>query len=69
MTRLPRLDRVLGVVGRGAPLVGGIAAVAGAVAALLAQDWMTALWAGVAAVWAFLWACLLYTSDAADERG
>ena len=69
MTRLPRLDRILVVVGRGAPLVGGIAAVAGAVGALLAQDWMTALWAGIAAVWAFLWATHSCPAPESTDRG
>jgi hypothetical protein len=54
VTRLPRRARaVLRFV---APCVFGIAAGGYALPALLAQDWILALWAGFTAVWTFLYA-------------
>lgn len=54
MTRLPRRARaVLRLV---APCVFGIAAGGYVIPALLAQDWILALWAGSAALWTFLYA-------------
>lgn len=54
MTRLPRRARaVLRLV---APCVFGIAAGGYVIPALLAQDWILALWSGSAAVWTFLYA-------------
>ena len=54
MTRLPRRARaVLRLV---APCVFGIAAGGYVIHALLAQDWILALWAGLTALWTFLYA-------------
>ena len=72
MTRLPRRARVLALALRGAPIIAGIAAGAAAVGALLQQDWMIATWAGIATIWAFLYAahtCPTPPAPAPVERG
>ena len=56
MTRLPRRARAHAVLRLVAPVVFGIAAGGYVIPALLAQDWILALWAGLAALWTFLYA-------------
>lgn len=67
MTRLPRRARAHAFLRLAAPIVFGIAAGAYVIPALLAQDWILALWAGVAALWTFLYAAHSCPEPAAPE--